>query len=86
MRTGIPLLVMASLCCACGLCTLYACPESLYPKEACDKAKIDMKAGGIEWSGRKEVDPHPMYEGRRTPLAQIMKRLGIEYFPIGRTA
>ncbi len=68
----------ASLCCSCGLCTLYACPEALYPKEACDKAKLDMKTGGIQWSGRKEVDPHPMYEGRRTPLAQIMKRLGIE--------
>jgi Na+-translocating ferredoxin:NAD+ oxidoreductase RnfC subunit len=26
----------AELCCACGLCTLYACPEDLYPKEACD--------------------------------------------------
>ena len=26
----------SELCCACGLCTLYACPEDLYPKEACD--------------------------------------------------
>ncbi|HEX3071982.1 MAG TPA: 4Fe-4S dicluster domain-containing protein [Ignavibacteriales bacterium] len=26
---------MAELCCACGLCTLYSCPEDLFPKEAC---------------------------------------------------
>lgn len=70
----------ASLCCACGLCTLYACPENLYPKEACDTAKSDLKEKGIKWSGRQEVTPHPMYEGRRTPLRQLMKRLGIEEY------
>jgi Na+-translocating ferredoxin:NAD+ oxidoreductase RnfC subunit len=70
----------AVLCCACGLCTLYACPESLFPKEACDKAKRDMKERGIKWSGRKEVVPHQMYEGRRTPLKQLMKRLDVEKY------
>jgi Na+-translocating ferredoxin:NAD+ oxidoreductase RnfC subunit len=70
----------ASLCCSCGLCTLYACPEGLYPKEACDKARHDLKSAGLQWSGRTEVDPHPMYEGRRTPLKQLMKRLGIEEY------
>jgi Na+-translocating ferredoxin:NAD+ oxidoreductase RnfC subunit len=67
----------ASLCCSCGLCTLYACPESLFPKEACDKSKRDMKAQGRTWSGSMEVQPHPMYEGRRTPLKQLMKKLGV---------
>jgi Na+-translocating ferredoxin:NAD+ oxidoreductase RnfC subunit len=67
----------AELCCACGLCTLYACPESLFPKEACDKSKRDMREQGIKWSGKKEVEPHPMYEGRRTPLKMLVKRLGI---------
>lgn len=67
----------AALCCACGLCTLYACPESLFPKEACDKSKRDMKEQGITWTGKMEVEPHPMYEGRRTPLKMLMKRLGI---------
>jgi Na+-translocating ferredoxin:NAD+ oxidoreductase RnfC subunit len=67
----------ASLCCSCGLCTLYACPESLFPKEACDKSKRDMKEQGIKWTGKMEVEPHPMYEGRRTPLKQLIKKLGI---------
>lgn len=70
----------AQLCCACGLCTLYACPEGLFPKEACDKAKVDLKAAGMLWSGRTEVIPHPMYEGRRTPLSQLMRRLGVTEF------
>ncbi|MBL7961547.1 4Fe-4S dicluster domain-containing protein [bacterium] len=67
----------ASLCCACGLCTLYACPESLFPKEACDQSKRVMKEEGITWSGKMDIEPHPMYEGRRTPLKMLVKRLGI---------
>jgi Na+-translocating ferredoxin:NAD+ oxidoreductase RnfC subunit len=67
----------AALCCACGLCTLYACPEALFPKEACDRAKRDLKAQEIRWSGPREVAPHPMYEHRRTPLKQLIGRLGI---------
>ncbi len=67
----------AQLCCACGLCTLYACPEYLFPKEACDKAKVDLKAKEIKWDGPREVQPHPMYEYRRTPLKQLMQRLDV---------
>ena len=32
----------AAMCCSCGLCTLYSCPEELFPKEACDDAKDEM--------------------------------------------
>lgn len=67
----------AQLCCGCGLCTLYACPEYLFPKEACDKGKHDLKEKGIKWEGPLEVQPHPMYEYRRTPLKQLMQRLDV---------
>lgn len=70
----------AMLCCACGLCTWYACPENLFPKEACNKSKRDLLARNIKWTGRKEVSPHAMYEGRRTPLKQLVKRLGIDEY------
>ncbi|MBP1691816.1 MAG: Respiratory-chain dehydrogenase domain 51 kDa subunit, partial [Bacteroidetes bacterium] len=63
-----------------GLCTLYACPESLFPKEACDKGKVDMKEHGEKWEGKREVKPHAMYEGRRTPLKQLMKKLGVSVY------
>jgi Na+-translocating ferredoxin:NAD+ oxidoreductase RnfC subunit len=67
----------AQLCCACGLCTLYACPEDLYPKEACDKAKSDLKDAGIKWHGSADVRVHPIYDGRHVPLRQLMGKLGI---------
>jgi len=67
----------AQLCCSCGLCTLYACPEDLYPKEACDKGKADLKQQGIAWEGNREVAPHPMYDGRHVPLRQLIGKLGV---------
>ena len=70
----------AELCCACGLCTLYACPEDLYPKEACDQAKHDMRAAGIKFVQQKPVTVHPMKEHRRVPLAQLRRRLKIEAY------
>jgi Na+-translocating ferredoxin:NAD+ oxidoreductase RnfC subunit len=70
----------AQLCCGCGLCTLYACPEALFPKEACDKGRHDLKEKGIKWTGPMEVSPHPMYEYRRTPLKQLIQRLGIDEY------
>ncbi|HTP12776.1 MAG TPA: 4Fe-4S dicluster domain-containing protein [Bacteroidota bacterium] len=72
----------AQLCCSCGLCTLYACPEDLYPKEACDKAKVDLKSAGIPWNGNREVEVHPIYDGRHVPLKQLMGKLGISEFDV----
>ena len=68
------------LCCACGLCTLYACPEDLYPKEACDQAKIDLKAAGIQFVQQRPVEVHPMKEYRRVPLSMLRKRLKVEEY------
>lgn len=72
----------AQLCCACGLCTLYACPEDLYPKEACDRAKADLKAKGIKWQGKREVKVHPLGAGRRVPLKKLMSKLGITQYDV----
>jgi Na+-translocating ferredoxin:NAD+ oxidoreductase RnfC subunit len=68
----------SELCCACGLCTLYACPEDLYPKEACDDGKKDRRAAGLKFVQQKPVEVHPMKEYRRVPLAQLRKRLQVE--------
>jgi Na+-translocating ferredoxin:NAD+ oxidoreductase RnfC subunit len=70
----------AELCCGCGLCTLYSCPEDLFPKEACDQAKIDSRAAGMKFVQKKEVRVHPMKESRRVPLSQLRKRLKIEQY------
>jgi Na+-translocating ferredoxin:NAD+ oxidoreductase RnfC subunit len=66
------------LCCGCGLCTLYACPEELYPKEACDQAKARMREMGLRWRGTSlEVRPHPMLEARRVPLRKLEEHLNL---------
>jgi len=70
----------AELCCACGLCTLYACPEELYPKEACDDAKADMRAAGVKFVQEQPVRVHPMKEMRRVPLEMLRKRLKVEEY------
>ncbi len=72
----------AQLCCSCGLCTLYACPEDLYPKEACDKAKVDLKAKGLQWDGNREITPHPIYDGRHVPLSQLIGKLGVKDYDV----
>ncbi|MBI2264433.1 MAG: SLBB domain-containing protein [Armatimonadetes bacterium] len=70
----------SQLCCACGLCTLYACPEDLFPKEACDKAKTDMRAAGIKFVQKREVAVHPMKDARRVPLSMLRKRLKVDEY------
>ncbi len=67
----------AALCCACGLCTLYGCPEELYPKEACDQSKAEMRKANQKWTGQMEVKPHPMRDGRRVPIKSLMRRLAV---------
>ena len=70
----------AALCCACGLCTLYGCPEELYPKEACDQAKAEMRKANIKWSGPAGVKVHPMRDGRRVPIKSLMRKLSISVY------
>ena len=70
----------SELCCACGLCTLYACPEDLYPKEACDMGKHDRRAAGLKFVQQRPVEVHPMKEYRRVPLAQLRRRLQVEEY------
>jgi Na+-translocating ferredoxin:NAD+ oxidoreductase RnfC subunit len=70
----------AALCCACGICTLYACPEELFPKEACDDSKAEMRRAGLKWTGPTTVKPHPMRDGRRVPIKTLMKKLRVQQY------
>ncbi|MBN1349044.1 4Fe-4S dicluster domain-containing protein [candidate division KSB1 bacterium] len=80
--TGAPLWNRyALLCCGCGLCTLYACPESLFPREACEKGIEDLRnAGNAKWEGSHNIKPHPMRNARRVPLKRLMNKLGITQY------
>lgn len=67
----------ADLCCSCGLCSLYSCPEDLYPREACNQGKAEMRKLGLHHKQLKPVSVHPMKEGRRVPVKQLMKKIDI---------
>ena len=68
------------LCCSCGLCTLYACPEDLFPREACDQAKVDLRAAGIKFTQKEPPVVHPMKEARRVPLTMLRRKLKVEEY------
>lgn len=70
----------AQLCCSCGLCTLYACPEDLYPREACDEAKVDLREAGIKFTQTKPLRVHPMKDARRVPLSMVRQRLKLDAY------
>jgi Na+-translocating ferredoxin:NAD+ oxidoreductase RnfC subunit len=73
---------MATLCCSCGLCTLYACPEELYPKEACDDAKSEMRRQQIKWTGPTNIKPHGMRDGRHVPIKTLTRKLHVEKYDL----
>lgn len=72
----------AELCCACGLCSLYSCPEDLYPKEACDQSKLNMRKEGVKYVQQNPVKVHPIKEGRRVPLRQLIKKLNLQDYNV----
>jgi Na+-translocating ferredoxin:NAD+ oxidoreductase RnfC subunit len=67
----------ADLCCECGLCSLYACPEDLYPREACSQSKDELRQMGMKYEQPNPVKVHPIKEGRRVPLDNLMKKLNV---------
>jgi len=72
----------ATLCCACGLCTLYACPEELFPKEACDDSKAEMRRANLKWTGPTTVKPHPIKDGRRVPIKTLARKLQVQQYDL----
>ena len=72
----------ASLCCSCGLCTLYSCPEQLYPKEACDDSKAALRKTDYKWSGKMDIKAHPMRDGRHVPIKSLVKKLHVGEYDV----
>lgn len=70
----------ATYCCSCGLCTLYACPEDLFPREACEQAKRTMREEGVSYRQSKAPKLHSMKNYRRVPSKALLRRLRIEKY------
>jgi Na+-translocating ferredoxin:NAD+ oxidoreductase RnfC subunit len=68
-------------CCECNLCTMFACPEDLDPKNVCVAAKPAAREKGLVYAGRVEaIRPHPLAQQRRIPTRRLMARIGIAGF------
>jgi Na+-translocating ferredoxin:NAD+ oxidoreductase RnfC subunit len=67
----------AAACCECNLCSLYACPEDLDPKNICTWSKREVLSGGYRFPEPREVTVHPMAESRKVPLPKLIMRLGL---------
>jgi len=72
----------AALCCSCGLCTLYSCPEQLYPQEACDDAKAVLRKANFKWTGKVPTEAHPMRDGRHVPIKSLVKKLHVGEYDV----
>ena len=68
-------------CCECNLCSLYACPEDLDPKQVCVESKPIARERGLVFKGQPaDVQVHPLADGRRVPTKRLMARLGLNEF------
>ena len=71
----------AAYCCECNVCTLFACPEKLDPKNICVDAKARLREQRISRS-KQELDElfrdvHSVRDGRQIPIAMLYQRLGV---------
>jgi Na+-translocating ferredoxin:NAD+ oxidoreductase RnfC subunit len=79
--TGVDAMVATLYCCECNLCSLYACPEDLDPKNVCVQAKPLARERGLTFKGDPaSITPHPLAEFRRVPMRRLIARLGLGEF------
>ena len=73
----------SQFCCECNLCSLYACPEDLYPKDACVVNKGAMRERGLTHPamGKRDFRAHGMQPFRHVPVASLIKKLGLSGYP-----
>ncbi len=65
-------------CCECNLCSLYACPEDLDPKQACVRSKTNIKLKKLEYiPPTKPLSAHPMQAHRKISIKKLTRKLGL---------
>ncbi|MCB9915964.1 MAG: 4Fe-4S dicluster domain-containing protein [Planctomycetes bacterium] len=70
-----------AFCCECNLCSLYACPEDLFPMNACRDTKPAIRASGSAHPLKGQpTQPHSMRDYRRIPLKSLIQKLGLSGF------
>jgi Na+-translocating ferredoxin:NAD+ oxidoreductase RnfC subunit len=74
----------AQACCECNICSLWACPEELDPRNVCVVTKRDSKQQG-KWLTAEQLqkltkEVHPLKAYRSVPTSRLMRRLGLHKF------
>ncbi|MFH2036983.1 MAG: 4Fe-4S dicluster domain-containing protein, partial [Candidatus Zixiibacteriota bacterium] len=65
-------------CCECNLCSLYACPEDLDPKQACVRSKTNIKLKKLEYiPPTRPLQAHPMQAHRKISIKKLTRKLGL---------
>ncbi len=81
--TPLDLVKGAEFCCECNLCSFYACPEDLDPKNISTNFKRMMQVK--DKAERMKFEPgsvkaHPMAPFRKAPIPKLMKKLNIDQY------
>ena len=75
----------AQACCDCNICSLWACPEDLDPRNVCVVTKRDLKERdrwlSPERLRRLAQDVHPLKRYRSVPTSRLTRRLGLHHYP-----
>jgi Na+-translocating ferredoxin:NAD+ oxidoreductase RnfC subunit len=81
-QVGDSLIKGSSFCCECNLCSLFACPESLDPKDACVWNKSELAAGGKKWENPdfRPRSAETLLPNRQVPTSSLMSRLDLNKF------
>jgi len=71
-----------AFCCECNLCSLYACPEDLDPKNVCAENKHRRLAAKQRWENPpfNPARPAALLAGRKAPMRRLMQKLGLAGF------
>ncbi|KAA3612020.1 MAG: NADH dehydrogenase subunit [Calditrichaeota bacterium] len=72
----------AQACCECNICSLWACPEELDPRNICVTTKRDARKNNM-WLSADQLqelatDPHPLKEYRGVPTKRLVRKLGLQ--------
>ena len=70
-------------CCECNLCSLFACPENLDPKQACVRSKRNLNLKNIAYT-EPEILPraHPMQAHRKVSIFKLIRKLGLTQYDV----
>ncbi len=65
-------------CCECNLCSLFACPEDLDPKQACVRSKTNLRLKEIPYAPPdRPLKAHPMQAHRKISIKRLTRKLGL---------